>query len=76
MFPNESTIEMSPEDLQKFAKQAKMTLEVVHETLLGLQSRLEYNARHVEKVDIVDLTYSLNFLIKGALNEGAEIPLY
>lgn len=73
MFPNESPIEMSPEALQEFAKQSKMTLEIVHETLLGLRSRIEYET--VSNVNIVDLIYSLNFLIEGALDKGNGIYL-
>jgi hypothetical protein len=76
MFPSESKIEMSIEDLQEFAKQAKMTLEILNETLLGLQSRLNYDGCSVKDTDIVELTFTLTFLIKGALNKGNGIFLY
>jgi hypothetical protein len=76
MFPSQSTIEMSPQDLENFAKQAKMTLEILNETLLGLQSRLTYNAHLVETTDLVDLTFTLTFLIEGALEKGRAIHLY
>jgi hypothetical protein len=76
MTSSKSTIEMSPQDLESFAKQAKLTLELLNETLLGLQSRLTYNAHLVETTDLVDLTFTLTFLTEGALEKGSAIHLY
>jgi hypothetical protein len=76
MYPSESEIDMSSEQLEAFAKEAKLALEILNETLLGLQSRLTYNEQNVKNADIVQMTYTLCFMLKGVLERGNGIFLY